>query len=140
MLRLAQTKALTNCLSKNIYIFKSGIYNNNNNELFKKSVRFYHPVKEMMKKKIPKYYSDPNAVGEEIIRIVSLHDKVTDPSKITMDSTFEEIGMDSIDFVEVLLQIEYEVGYDFGASDWEQFISISDIAQFLAKDFYAQKH
>ena len=44
------------------------------------------------------------------------------------------------DFVEILLQIEYEIGYDFGASDWEQFITINDIAQFLAKDFYAQKH
>lgn len=126
-------------LSKNLNILKSSnIYNNNN--LFKFPVRFYHPVKEMMKKKIPKYYSDPNHVGEEIIRIVSLHDKVTDPSKITMNSTFEEIGLDSIDFVECILQIEYEIGYDFGPSDWEQFITINDIAQFLAKDFYAQKH
>mgnify|MGYP002865003960 FL=1 len=94
----------------------------------------------MMKKKTPKYYSDPNVIGEEIIRIVSLHDKVTDPTQITMESSFEEIGMDSIDFVEVILQLEYEIGYDFGPSDWEQFITINDVAQFLAKDFYAQKH
>jgi acyl carrier protein len=134
-----QLKALKTISSKNINIFKSGIYNNPK-LLFKNPVRFYHPIREMMKKRIPKYYSDPNAIGEEIIRIVSLHDKVSDPSIITIDSSFEEIGMDSIDFVEILLQIEYEIGYDFGASDWEQFITINDIAQFLAKDFYAQKH
>ena len=137
--RLNQLKGLCKVAPKKINIFQSGFYNNSK-LLFKNPVRFYHPVKELMKKKTPKYYSDPNAVGEEIIRIVSLHDKVTDPSQITMNSSFEEIGMDSIDFVEVLLQIEYEVGYDFGASDWEQFITINDIAQFLAKDFYAQKH
>jgi len=134
-----QLKALTNFSSKNINIFKSGIYNNSK-LLFKNPVKFYHPVREMMRKKIPKYYSDPNQVGEEIIRIVCLHDKIIDPSKVKMDSSFEDIGMDSIDFVEILLQIEYEMGYDFGASDWEQFITINDIAQFLAKDFYAQKH
>ena len=133
--RLSQFKGLANTSLKNI----NPIYNNNK-LLFKTSVRFYHPVKEMMKKRIPQYYSDPNQIGEELIRIVSLHDKVIDPTIIKMNSTFEDIGLDSIDFVEVLLQIEYELGYDFGASDWEQFITINDIAQFLAKDFYAQKH
>ena len=93
-----------------------------------------------MKKKTTKFFSDPNDIGEEIIRIVSLHDKVTDPTKITIGSTFEEIGLDSIDFVEVLLQVEYEIGYDFGSADWEQFVTINDMAQFLAKDYYAQKH
>ena len=139
MQKSIQLKALTNFSSKNINIFKLGIYNNPK-LLLKNPVRFYHPVREMMKKKTPKYYSDPNVIGEEIIRIVSLHDKVTDPTQITMESSFEEIGMDSIDFVEVILQLEYEIGYDFGPSDWEQFITINDVAQFLAKDFYAQKH
>ena len=110
------------------------------NSLLKNQVKFYHPVRELMKKKTTKFYSDPNDLGEDIIRIISLHDKVTDPSKITMGSTFDEIGLDSIDFVEILLQIEYEMGYDFGSSDWEQFITINDIAQFLAKDYFAQKH
>ncbi len=124
--------------AKNINILGS-VYNKNI-MLLRNSVKYYHPVRELMKKKTTKYYSDPNQIGEEIIRIISLHDKVTDPSKIRMDSTFEEIGLDSIDFVECILQIEYETGYDFGSSDWEQFITINDIAQFLAKDFYAQKH
>lgn len=131
-------KNLNSNIAKKVNIL-SGIYSKNN-MLFKNPVKFYHPVRELMKKKTTKYFSDPNDIGEEIIRIVSLHDKVTDPTKITMASTFEEIGLDSIDFVECLLQIEYEIGYDFGAADWEQFVTINDIAQFLAKDYYAQKH
>jgi len=101
---------------------------------------FYHPVRELMKKNQPKFYSDPVEIGEEIIRIISLHDKVKDPSKITLGSTFEDIGLDSLDFVECILQIELEFGYSFGPADWEQFITINDIAQFLARDYFAEKH
>ena len=57
-----------------------------------------------------------------------------------MGATFEEIGLDSLDFVEIISEIEYEFGYDFGPSDWEQFITINDIAQFMARDYFAQKH
>ena len=113
---------------------------NTNFNFLNYSKKFYHPVRELMKKNQPKFYSDPAEVGEELIRIISLHDKVIDPSKVTLGSTFEEIGLDSLDFVETILQIELEFGYDFGPSDWEQFITINDIAQFLAKDYFAEKH
>jgi acyl carrier protein len=59
---------------------------------------------------------------------------------VTLGSTFEEIGFESLDFIEVILQIELEFGFDFGASDWEQFITLNDVSQFLAKDFFAEKH
>jgi len=134
---LFSLKNINSKIAKNVNII-GGI--NKNKMLFKNPIKFYHPVRELMNKKTTKYFSDPNDIGEEVIRIVSLHDKITDPSKITMASTFEEIGLDSIDFVECLLQIEYEIGYDFGSADWEQFVTINDIAQFLAKDYYAQKH
>jgi acyl carrier protein len=97
-------------------------------------------VRELMEKQIPRFYSDPNEIGEQIIRIISLHDKCKDPSKITIGSTFEECGLDSLDFVEVISEIEFDFKYDFGASDWEQFITINDIAQFMARDFFAVKH
>jgi len=119
---------------KNLNIF------NRKYQLINYSKMFYHPVRELMKKNQPKYYSDPVEVGEEIIRIISLHDKVKDPSKVTLGCTFEDIGLDSLDFIECILQIELEFGYGFGPSDWEQFITINDIAQFLARDFFAEKH
>jgi acyl carrier protein len=109
-------------------------------KFYQQTVKFYHPVRELMEKKNPAFYSDPNEIGEQIIRIISLHDKCKDPSKVTMGSTFEEIGLDSLDFVEIVSEVEYEFGYDFGPSDWEQFITINDIAQFMARDYFAQKH
>ncbi len=122
------------CLKNQLNVKNKFLYNNFLN------VKFYHPIREVMKKDVRAFYSDPNEVGEEIIRIISLHDKVKDPSKITLNSTFEEIGLDSLDFVECILQIENYLKYDFGASDWEQFMTIKDVAYFLAKDYFAQKH
>ena len=94
----------------------------------------------MMKKRTAKFYSDPQEIGGDIIKIVCLHDKIKDPSKVKMGASFEEMGLDSLDFVEILLEIEHEYKYDFGASDWEQFLTINDIAQFMARDYFAQKH
>jgi acyl carrier protein len=95
-----------------------------------------------MQKNTPKFFSDPNDICRDIIRIVSLHDKMKDKdlSKITPGSSFEELGLDSLDFVEILSEIEYDYAYDFGASDWEQFLTINDIAQFMARDYWGQKH
>ena len=94
------------------------------NLIYKYQFKSYHPTKELMKKNVPEFFSDPNEIGEELVRIISLHDKIKDP----------------IHFVECILQIENYLKYDFGASDWEQFLNINDIAQFLAKDYLAQKH
>ncbi len=119
-------------MKRNLPILMRGLYNNNK--------KFYHPTRELMHRHVPKFFSDPNDVGEQIIRIVSLHDKCKDPSKVTMGSTFEECGLDSLDFVEIISEIEYDFAYDFGSADWEQFVTINDIAQFMARDYFAQKH
>ncbi len=108
--------------------------------LLKITKKNYHPVRELMQKKVPKFYSDPDEIGQQIVRIVSLHDNCKDPSSVTLGSTFEECGLDSLDFVDVISQVEYDYLYDFGSADWEQFITINDVAQFMAKDFFAVKH
>jgi acyl carrier protein len=110
------------------------------NSIFNISKKYYHPVRELMKRHSPKFFQDPNVVGEEIIRLISLHDKIKDPSIIKLGSTFEEIGLDSLDMVEIILEIETNWGYDFGPADWEQFITINDIAQFISRDYFGERH
>jgi acyl carrier protein len=132
---LVKKSFLPYSLQKSLFSFKPTSFN-----ILHVSKKNYHPARELMQKRIPKYYSDPQEIGEEIIRIICLHDKVKDPSKVTLASSFEDIGFDSLDFIECILQIELEFGYDFGPSDWEQFITVNDVAQFLAKDFFAEKH
>lgn len=102
--------------------------------------RSYHPAKELMHKNTPKFFSDPNEVGEELVRLISLHDKIKDPKVVKLGATFEQMGLDSLDFVECILEIENYLSYDFGAADWEQFITINDIAQFISRDYFGQKH
>ncbi len=41
------------------------------NSFYSSIKKFYHPTRELMKKQSTVYYSDPNQVGEEIIRIIS---------------------------------------------------------------------
>lgn len=110
------------------------------NHLIQLQKRSYHPLREVMRKNNPAFYSDPNEIGEDIIRIVCLHDNIKDTKKVTMGATFEEMGFDSLDFVDIISEIELNYQYDFGAADWEQFNTINDIAQFMARDYYAQKH
>lgn len=102
--------------------------------------KYYHPVRELMQGGHDKIFSDPNVIAKDITKIVCLHDKIKDPSKVTPGATFEDMGLDSLDFVEIIGELEYEYKYDFGPSDWEQFLTINDIAQFMARDWWAQKH
>jgi hypothetical protein len=39
-----------------------------------------------------------------------------------------------------MLAIEHGYKYHFRPGDWEQYITINDIAQFIARDWFAQKH
>ena len=43
------------------------------------------------------YYSDPIMVAERIVRLVALHDNVRDPTSVTLNSTFEDLGLNSLD-------------------------------------------
>lgn len=122
--------------------FHSVVFRNNTSLFYTKSscLKYYHPARELMKKNSPEFFSDPNLVAEELVRIISMHDKIKDPAKVTVGATFEEMGLDSLDFVECMLEIENYLDYDFGASDWEQFLTIKDIAFFISRDYFGQKH
>ena len=125
-------------ICKNLSIMNKSSINSIN--LLKFQKKNYHPVRELMKRNSATYYQDPNEVGEELLRLISLHGKIKDPSKLTLGSTFEEMGLDSLDFVECILEIENYWGYDFGPADWEQFTTVNDIAQFICKDYYGVRH
>lgn len=41
-----------------------------------------------MKRDEGDYFADPMAVGEKVVRLIALHDNVSDPSAVTLASTF----------------------------------------------------
>jgi NADH dehydrogenase (ubiquinone) 1 alpha/beta subcomplex 1 len=56
-----------------------------------------------MKRDNSEYFADPKNVGERVIRLIALHDNVRDPIGITLNSTFEQLGLNDLDTVEIFL-------------------------------------
>merc|ERR1719506_1445039 len=61
------------------------------------------------------YMSDPVVTAERVVRCIALHDNVRDPSSITLGATFEELGLNELDMVEIYLMLEKE--FDFEISE-----------------------
>ncbi|NLK17068.1 MAG: acyl carrier protein [Clostridiales bacterium] len=55
-------------------------------------------------------------VFEKVRQILAEH-KGIEPESITMESTFESLGLDSLDTVELLMQFEDEFGVTLQADD-----------------------
>ena len=59
--------------------------------------RFYHPDNVLMTREDGDYYADPKVVAERVTRLIALHDNVSDVSGITLNKSFEELGLNSLD-------------------------------------------
>ena len=53
-----------------------------------------------------------------------------DPSEITPDSTFESLGIDSLDIVEMVMDLESELGVELEMED-EKITTFGELAQFI---------
>ena len=85
------------------------------------------------------YMADPIDVAERLIRLISLHDNLkVNPSEIVPGNTFEEIGLNDLDMVEVLLGAEREFDLELSDDACESFTTINDIVEHLARNFYTK--
>ncbi len=55
-----------------------------------------------------------------------------DPSEITPEATFETLGVDSLDIVEMVMHLESELGIELAIED-EQIATFGDLAAFIEK-------
>ena len=53
-----------------------------------------------------------------------------DPAEITPDSTFESLGIDSLDIVEMIMDLESELGVELDVED-QQIITFQELADFI---------
>lgn len=81
------------------------------------------------------YYGDPKDIAERFIRLTALHDNVKDPSAITLQSSFEELGLNSLDMQEILLAAEREFDLELADQDCETFHTVNDVVEFLARTY-----
>lgn len=75
---------------------------------------------------------------ERVLLVLRLYDKV-DPEKLTLESHFmNDLGLDSLDHVEVILAMEDEFGFEIPDCDMDRLMTPAEIVQYVAdsKDVY----
>ncbi|XP_030385635.1 acyl carrier protein, mitochondrial isoform X2 [Scaptodrosophila lebanonensis] len=67
-----------------------------------------------------------------VLKVVSSYDKVT-ADKLNVDSHFiNDLGLDSLDHVEVIMAMEDEFGFEIPDSDAEKLLKPADIIKYVA--------
>merc|ERR1711976_945539 len=71
-------------------------------------------------------------VRERVLLVLKLYDKI-DPEKLTLESHFmNDLGLDSLDQVEIIMAMEDEFGFEIPDGDAEKLMCPADIAQYVA--------
>ena len=70
--------------------------------------------------------------GEKVMEIIA-REQHLDPGKVTMDSTFEELGIDSLDGVNILFALEEEFKIDIPDAVAQNMKSVRQVADSLTR-------
>jgi len=77
-------------------------------------------------------FLNPADVTERIIDVVKNYDKV-DATKVSPEAKFsEDLGLDSLDAVEVVMAIEDEFAVEIPDAEADKILSISDATEYIA--------
>jgi len=77
-------------------------------------------------------------IQQRVILVLKLYDKIN-PEKLKVDSHFmEDLGLDSLDHVEVVMAMEDEFGFEIPDGDAEKLLRPQDIVRYVAdkEDIY----
>ncbi|KAL9704695.1 hypothetical protein quinque_008213 [Culex quinquefasciatus] len=77
-------------------------------------------------------------IKERVLLVLKLYDKVN-PEKLSLESHFiNDLGLDSLDHVEVIMAMEDEFGFEIPDGDAEKLFKPADIVQYIAdkEDIY----
>ena len=67
-------------------------------------------------------------IFDEIKAVICEHLEV-EPDEVTMDTTFEELGADSLDLFQVVIEIEEK--YNIKLDDAESIVAVKDAVKFV---------
>ncbi|XP_017780407.1 PREDICTED: acyl carrier protein, mitochondrial isoform X1 [Nicrophorus vespilloides] len=77
-------------------------------------------------------------ITDRVLLVLKLYDKVN-PEKLTLESHFiNDLGLDSLDHVEVIMAMEDEFGFEIPDMDAEKLLKPKDIVRYVAdkEDIY----
>jgi NADH dehydrogenase (ubiquinone) 1 alpha/beta subcomplex 1, acyl-carrier protein len=77
-------------------------------------------------------FLDPSEVTDRIITVVKNFDQV-DPAKVSPDTIFsKDLGLDSLDIVEVVMAIEDEFAIEIPDQEADKIASIKDAIEYIS--------
>jgi len=77
-------------------------------------------------------------IQQRVLLVLRLYDKIN-PEKLAVDSHFmQDLGLDSLDHVEVVMAMEDEFGFEIPDGDAEKLLRPSDVVRYIAdkEDIY----
>ncbi|XP_058066906.1 acyl carrier protein, mitochondrial isoform X2 [Anopheles bellator] len=80
----------------------------------------------------------PDDIKQRVLKVVGAYDKVS-ADKLSLESHFiNDLGLDSLDHVEVIMAMEDEFGFEIPDGDAEKLFRPADIVQYIAdkEDIY----
>ncbi|XP_010551270.1 PREDICTED: acyl carrier protein 2, mitochondrial [Tarenaya hassleriana] len=77
-------------------------------------------------------FLDKSDVTDRVVSVVKNFQKV-DPSKVTLEANFQsDLGLDSLDTVEVVMALEEEFGFEIPDNEADKIQSIKHAVEFIA--------
>jgi len=73
---------------------------------------------------------DMNAIQDKVVQIIAAKLKVN-PSTITMTSTLQDLGADSLALVEIVMKLEEQFGIEIDDERAEKLKNVQDVVQYI---------
>ena len=73
-------------------------------------------------------------VAERVVRLIALHDNVNDPTAVTPNKKFEELGLNALDLCEIFIGVEREFDLEIAEESCEEMTTVNDLVEFLARN------
>ncbi|XP_044759660.1 acyl carrier protein, mitochondrial isoform X1 [Coccinella septempunctata] len=104
---------------------------------------FNNEISASQSPRLPRFYSSKppltiDLISQRVCLVLKLYDKIN-PEKLTLDSHFmNDLGLDSLDHVEVIMAMEDEFGFEIPDADAEKLLKPADIVRYICdkEDIY----